>query len=115
MKEVKSVEEFDKILSSSKVPIVIDFWAPWCGPCKMIAPLLQKLSNEYKDKIEIYSVDVDELPELATRFEVFSIPTLIFTQDGGKSFWEKVGAVPYEELKKEVELFFSKDEASTKE
>ena len=70
-------ENFDtEVLKSSK-PIVVDFWAEWCGPCKMIAPILEEIANEQKDTIRIAKVNVDNDPELARRFEVMSIPTLI--------------------------------------
>jgi len=73
---------FDEEIASSAVPIVVDFWAEWCGPCKMIAPALEEIAAEHDGKIKIAKVNVDEHPDLARRFDVMSIPTLLVFKDG---------------------------------
>jgi thioredoxin 1 len=77
-----TVDSFDETISNSQTPVLVDFWAEWCGPCKMIAPVLDEISSEHSDKIKIVKVNVDENPDLARRFEVMSIPTLIVFKDG---------------------------------
>jgi thioredoxin 1 len=73
---------FDEEIKSAEVPVVVDFWAEWCGPCKMIAPILEQLATEKAGKLKIAKVNVDDCPSTAMRFEVMSIPTLIVFQDG---------------------------------
>jgi thioredoxin 1 len=73
---------FEDEVVKSPVPTLTDFWAAWCGPCKMVAPILDQLAGEYSDKLKITKLDVDQNPTLATRFGVMSIPTLILFKDG---------------------------------
>ena len=77
-----NVDSFDETITGSTTPILVDLWAEWCGPCKMIAPVLDEISSENPDKIKIVKLNVDENPDLARRFEVMSIPTLIVFKDG---------------------------------
>lgn len=88
-------EGFDKALSSDKL-MMVDFWATWCGPCQMLGPVIEQLAEEYEEQdVIIGKVDVDENPELARRYGVMSIPTVIFLKDG-EEFDRKVGAMPAE-------------------
>jgi len=77
-----SDNEFENTVLKSTIPVVVDFWAPWCGPCKMIAPVLEKLAGEYGDKVVIAKVNTDENPEWAMKYGVQGIPTLLFIKDG---------------------------------
>ena len=73
---------FDEMVNSSETPIVVDFWAEWCGPCKMIAPILSEIATEQAGKVTIAKLNVDENPDLAMRFNVMSIPTLLVFHKG---------------------------------
>lgn len=75
-------ENFEKEVMSSKNPILVDFWASWCGPCQMIAPIVEEISNELSERIEVGKLNVDEQPEIAIKYDVMSIPTLILFKDG---------------------------------
>lgn len=79
MSNIKSVNEtsLSTLLTSSKVPVLIDFGAVWCGPCKMIEPYVEKLASNWKDKVVVVKVDVDESPNLAMQYQVMGVPTLI--------------------------------------
>ena len=92
---------FDSEVVQSAVPVVADFWAEWCGPCKMIAPVLRELATQYKDKIKIAKIDVDAQVELAQQFNIVSIPTiLVFSK--GKVVKQQIGAVPRQTLEKMI-------------
>jgi len=77
-----TTEDFDQEVTHSDKLVMIDFFAEWCGPCKMLAPAIDALSSEYEDKVKIFKCDVDNEPELAGQFGVQSIPTIVFLKDG---------------------------------
>jgi thioredoxin 1 len=85
--------EFEKSVLQSDLPVVVDFWAPWCGPCRMVAPILEKLASEYAGKLIIAKVNTDENPDWASRYGVQGIPTMLFISDG-KLVHRQVGALP---------------------
>lgn len=72
---------FEEVLSTDK-PVVVDFWAEWCGPCRMISPIIEELANEYADKAVIGKVDVDNNPDIVARFGIRNIPTILFFKNG---------------------------------
>ena len=73
---------FDESVGAASTPLIVDFWAEWCGPCKMIAPVLAEIAKEQEGKVTVAKLNVDDNPEVARRFEVMSIPTLLVFQDG---------------------------------
>ena len=95
---------FDETVASSDLPVVVDFWAEWCGPCKMIAPILGEIAAEQQGKITIAKLNVDENPDLAMRFNVMSIPTLLVF-DKGEVAKRLVGAKGKSALLQELEAF----------
>jgi thioredoxin 1 len=84
---------FESEVLKSDIPVVLDFWAEWCGPCKMIAPALDELSNVYAGKVKVAKLNVDESPELAARYGIRSIPTIAIVKNGSVADI-KVGAAP---------------------
>ena len=84
--------DFDSHVLQSDVPVLVDFWAPWCGPCKMIAPALDQLAGEYAGKAKVVKVDVDQNPATAMKFRVRSIPMLLVFKDG-QIHGQQIGAV----------------------
>lgn len=101
--EIKD-QDFDQQVMKSDIPVIVDFWAPWCAPCRQIAPVVEKLSQEYSGKLKFCKVNVDENRDIASRYHVRSIPTLLFFKKG-QLMHQKVGAIPEKTLRSEIEEF----------
>jgi len=92
---------FKKEVLESELPVLVDLWAPWCGPCKMITPLIEELAKEYDSKIKIGKINIDENPKTPTYYQVMSIPTLMFFKKG-RVVDQATGALSKAELKKKI-------------
>lgn len=93
---------FKSEVVDSSSPVLVDFWASWCGPCKMVAPVIEEISKEYKDKVKVAKLNVEEAQSTATNFGIMSIPTLMLFKNG-KVVKQIVGAVSKSELKSAID------------
>ena len=100
MAKIATNTSFDELLQSEKL-VIVDFWAPWCGPCRMLSPLLDEVEAEMADKVEVVKVNVDDADEIAMRFRIMSIPTLLFFKNGAMVD-RSVGAMPKSALVEKI-------------
>ncbi len=100
--EIQSKEEFNQQVLESSKPVLVDFWAPWCGPCRMVGPILEELAETYEGKIVIAKVNTDENSDLSQEYSILSIPTIMMFSEG-KVVEKLIGAQPKEELVKFID------------
>jgi len=96
--------EFEQSVLKSNVPVIVDFWAPWCAPCKMVAPVLDKIAKEYAGKLVVAKVNTDEDSEWMSKYGIQGIPTMLFVS-GGKIIHRQVGALPERMLRDVISQF----------
>jgi len=93
---------FEEIVLKSDKPVIVDFWAVWCGPCRMVGPIIDEMSNEYEGKAVMVKMDVDANPNVSGQFGIRNIPTMLFFKDG-KQVDKQVGAVPKKKLAEKLD------------
>lgn len=96
---------FETEVINSPVPVLVDFWAPWCGPCRMLSPIVAELAKEYEGRAKIGKINTDESPETASKFQISAIPTILFFKDG-EVVEQLVGVRPKPEIKSVLEKLF---------
>lgn len=95
-------QNFQTEVANSPVPVLVDFWAPWCGPCRALAPTVEEISNEYQNKVKVVKVNTDDNPVEASKLRISAIPTIVFFK-GGKVVDQLVGVYPKTEIKKRLD------------
>lgn len=102
MEKIITMDNFEKEVLKSEIPVMIDFYADWCGPCKMMAPLVEELAEEYQDKVKICKCNTEENMELVQKYKIMSIPTFMFFKNGEKTDLMR-GVTSREEMKKKLD------------
>lgn len=97
-----STSNFEQEVAKSSLPVLVDLWAAWCGPCRMIGPVVEELAGVYQGKLKVGKLNVDDHPQIASQFRIMNIPTLLFFK-GGKEVDRVVGVIPKEELTRRID------------
>ena len=97
-----SADTFEQEVLKSEIPVLVDLWAPWCGPCRAITPLVEEIAGEYEGKVKVVKLNIDESPTIAAQYQVMSIPTLLFFKDGNVDA-QVIGLVGKDKIAKKVE------------
>lgn len=97
-------QNFDSVVMNSDVPVLVDFWAPWCGPCKMLTPIIEEIAEEYEGKVVFGKLNIDDNPKVASVYGIVSIPTILFVKDG-KVIDQHVGLLAKGPMKKKIDTF----------
>jgi len=100
-------DNFDAEILRSKLPVIVDFWAPWCGPCRIVGPVLEKLSNEYTNKLAFAKLNVDDNQEIAAKYDVRGIPCMIIFSNGSEVD-RIIGSYPETQLRSKIDLILAK-------
>jgi thioredoxin 1 len=103
-------KDFEQFVLKAATPVLVDFWAPWCGPCRMVGPFLDRIAQEYAGRLLVTKVNIDDNEEWADRYDVQTIPTLLIMSDG-KILHQHIGAVSYPALKKMVDHWLENGQA----
>ena len=102
MKEITSTQQFEQEVLNSSKPVFVDFWAEWCGPCRMVSPTVEELSGEYEGKVDFVKVNVDQNNELSQKYGIFSIPTLAIFENG-KVIAQTAGAASKDKIRSYID------------
>ena len=100
-------KSFDELIRTETKPILVDFWAEWCGPCRMVSPAIQQIARDYSGRILAIKINVDAKQQIAMQYEIMSIPTIMLFVNG-KPVMRILGAQPYEQIKQQVEAHLAK-------
>ncbi|TES94522.1 MAG: thioredoxin [Candidatus Cloacimonadota bacterium] len=99
--EIKSKDEFDNEVLKSDIPVLVDFWAPWCGPCQMVSPVVEELAEDYSGKMKVCKMNVEEVPSVAQTYNIMGIPTIALFKNG-KIVEQIVGALPKSAIEEKI-------------
>ena len=102
MAQALTDSNFSEVVEQAQMPVVVDFWATWCGPCRMISPIIDKMAEKYEGKVNVVKCNVDDSTDIPMKFGIRNIPTILFFK-GGELVDRVVGAVPQAEIEKRIE------------